>query len=33
ALVEAKVPVDGIHLVGQKQEDFFLQLTGGNPHV
>ncbi|EME3594064.1 ATP-binding cassette domain-containing protein [Enterococcus faecium] len=33
ALVEAKVPVDGIHLVGQKLEDYFLQLTGGNPHV
>lgn len=33
ALVEAKVPVDGIHLVGQKLEDHFLQLTGGNPHV
>ncbi|EME8244797.1 ATP-binding cassette domain-containing protein [Enterococcus faecium] len=32
-LVEAKVPVDGIHLVGQKLEDYFLQLTGGNPHV
>ena len=33
ALVEAKGPVDGIHLVGQKLEDYFLQLTGGNPHV
>ncbi|HBM8837895.1 TPA: ATP-binding cassette domain-containing protein [Enterococcus faecium] len=33
ALVEAKVPVDGIHLVGQKLEDYFLQLTGGKPHV
>ncbi|HGL5643111.1 TPA: ATP-binding cassette domain-containing protein [Enterococcus faecium] len=33
ALVEAKVPVDGIHLVGQKLEDYFLQLTGGNPHI
>ncbi|HEL7534772.1 TPA: ATP-binding cassette domain-containing protein [Enterococcus faecium] len=33
ALVEAKVPVDGIHLVGQKLEDYFLQLTGGNPYV
>ena len=33
ALVEAKVPVDGIHLVGQKLEDYFLQLTGGNPRV
>lgn len=33
ALVEAKVPVDGIHLVGKKLEDYFLQLTGGNPHV
>ncbi|HIB1800089.1 ATP-binding cassette domain-containing protein [Enterococcus faecium] len=33
ALVEAKVPVDGIHLVEQKLEDYFLQLTGGNPHV
>lgn len=33
ALVEAKVPVDGIHLVGQKLEDYFLQLTEGNPHV
>ncbi|MBK4830054.1 ABC transporter [Enterococcus faecium] len=33
ALVEAKVPVDGIHLVGQKLEDYLLQLTGGNPHV
>lgn len=33
ALVEAKVPVDGIHLVGQKLEDYFLQLAGGNPHV
>lgn len=33
ALVEEKVPVDGIHLVGQKLEDYFLQLTGGNPHV
>ncbi|HAQ1067503.1 TPA: ATP-binding cassette domain-containing protein [Enterococcus faecium] len=33
ALVEVKVPVDGIHLVGQKLEDYFLQLTGGNPHV
>ncbi|WP_342222583.1 ATP-binding cassette domain-containing protein [Enterococcus faecium] len=33
ALIEAKVPVDGIHLVGQKLEDYFLQLTGGNPHV
>ncbi|MFS1039622.1 ATP-binding cassette domain-containing protein [Enterococcus faecium] len=33
ALVEAKVPVDGIHLVGQKLEGYFLQLTGGNPHV
>ena len=33
ALVEAKVPVDGIHLVGQKLEDYCLQLTGGNPHV
>lgn len=33
ALVETKVPVDGIHLVGQKLEDYFLQLTGGNPHV
>ncbi|HFC9133330.1 TPA: ATP-binding cassette domain-containing protein [Enterococcus faecium] len=33
AFVEAKVPVDGIHLVGQKLEDYFLQLTGGNPHV
>ncbi|HIF1819641.1 TPA: ATP-binding cassette domain-containing protein [Enterococcus faecium] len=33
AMVEAKVPVDGIHLVGQKLEDYFLQLTGGNPHV
>lgn len=33
ALVEAKVPVDGIHLVGQKLEDYFLQLTGGNQHV
>ena len=33
ALVEAKVPVDGIHLVGQKLEDYSLQLTGGNPHV
>lgn len=33
ALVEAKVPVDGIHLVWQKLEDYFLQLTGGNPHV
>ena len=33
ALVEAKVPVDGIHIVGQKLEDYFLQLTGGNPHV
>lgn len=33
ALVEAKVPVDGIHLVGQKLEDYFLQLTGGDPHV
>ena len=33
ALVEAKVPVDGIHLVVQKLEDYFLQLTGGNPHV
>ncbi|HAP7627257.1 ATP-binding cassette domain-containing protein [Enterococcus faecium] len=33
ALVEAKVPVDGIHLVGQKLEDYFLQLTGDNPHV
>lgn len=33
ALVEAKVPVDGIHLVGQKLEDYFLQLTRGNPHV
>ncbi len=33
ALVDAKVPVDGIHLVGQKLEDYFLQLTGGNPHV
>ncbi|HGF7799472.1 TPA: ATP-binding cassette domain-containing protein [Enterococcus faecium] len=33
ALVEEKVPVDGIYLVGQKLEDYFLQLTGGNPHV
>ena len=33
ALVEAKVPVDGIHLVGQKLEDYFLQLTGGKTHV
>ena len=33
ALVEEKVPVDGIHLVGQKLEDYFLQLTEGNPHV
>ena len=33
ALVEEKVPVDGIHLVGQKMEDYFLQLTGGNTHV
>lgn len=33
ALVEAKVPVDGIHLVGQKLEDYFLQLTGGKTRV
>lgn len=33
AWVEAKVPVDGIHLVGQKLEDYFLQLTGGKTHV
>lgn len=33
ALVEAKIPVAGIHLVGQKLEDYFLQLTGGKTHV
>ena len=33
ALVEAKVPVDGIHLVGLKLEDFILQITVLNPHL
>lgn len=33
SLVAANVPVEGIHLVGQKLEDYFLQLTGGKKHA